>query len=92
MFLPKIIKDVADDAVVLIEVIIVVIPCWIRLSVQCATCEPPLTLMRMALATQVRLWKVLEDSHLVFRPVGGGSIDCVRCVITQTKVDTTPPL
>lgn len=27
---------------------------------------------------QVRLWKVLEDSHLVFRPVGGGSIDCIR--------------
>ncbi|CAM9182271.1 unnamed protein product [Ascophyllum nodosum] len=26
----------------------------------------------------IRLWKVLEDSHLVFRPVGGGGIDCVR--------------
>lgn len=36
----------------------------------------------MLRATQVRLWKVLEDTHLVFRPVGGGSIDCVRYVST----------
>lgn len=36
-------------------------------------------LLGLAWESQVRLWKILEDSHLVFRPVGGGSIDCVRC-------------
>lgn len=39
-------------------------------------------------ASQVRLWKVLEDSHLVFRPVGGGSIDCVRCVVATPLFNT----
>lgn len=41
--------------------------------------------------TQVRLWKVLEDSHLVFRPVGGGSIDCLRYVQRRLmRISRTP--